>query len=86
MNDKIVHKNEITVDSKMKGELKLKLNCVKIVAEMKKQRLTSSALADKALCSVSTVQAVRNERNVSENSAKRIAHALGMTVEELKEA
>ncbi len=63
----------------------MKLSCAKIVAEMKRQRLTSSSLANKALCSVSTVQAVRNERNVSENSAKRIAQALGVTVEELKE-
>lgn len=52
---------------------------------MKRQRLTSSSLANKALCSVSTVQAVRNERNVSENSAKRIAQALGVTVDDLKE-
>lgn len=63
----------------------MKLSCAKIVAEIKRQRLTSSSLANKALCSVSTVQAVRNERNVSENSAKRIAQALGVTVEELKE-
>lgn len=63
----------------------MKLSCAKIVAEMKRQRLTSSSLANKALCSVSTVQAVRNERNVSENSAKRIAQALGVTVDDLKE-
>lgn len=62
----------------------MKLSCAKIVAEMKRQRLTSSSLANKALCSVSTVQAVRNERNVSENSAKRIAQALGVTVDDLK--
>ena len=63
----------------------MKLSCAKIVAEMKRQRLTSSSLANKALCSVSTVQAVRNERNVSENSAKRIAQAMGVTVDDLKE-
>lgn len=63
----------------------MKLSCAKIVAEMKRQHLTSSSLANKALCSVSTVQAVRNERNVSENSAKRIAQALGVTVDDLKE-
>lgn len=63
----------------------MKLSCAKIVAEMKRQRLTSSSLANKALCSVSTVQAVRNERNVSENSAKRIAQTLGVTVDDLKE-
>lgn len=63
----------------------MKLSCAKIVAEMKRQRLTSSSLANKALCSVSTVQAVLNERNVSENSAKRIAQALGVTVDDLKE-
>ena len=63
----------------------MKLSCAKIVAEMKRQRLTSSSLANKALCSVSTVQAVRNERNVSGNSAKRIAQALGVTVDDLKE-
>lgn len=63
----------------------MKLSCAKIVAEMKRQRLTSSSLANKALCRVSAGQAVRNERNVSENSAKRIAQALGVTVDDLKE-
>ena len=47
----------------------MKLDCVKIVSEMKRQRLTSMDLANKAMCGLSTVQAA----------------ALGVPLEELME-
>lgn len=63
----------------------MRLNCVRVVSEMKRQRLTSMELAQKALCGVSTVQSARNERSISKNSARRIANALGVPLEELLE-
>lgn len=63
----------------------MKLDCVKIVSEMKRQRLTSMDLANKAMCGLSTVQSARNERSISTNSARRIATALGVPLEYLKE-
>jgi len=63
----------------------LKLDCVKVVSEMKRQRLTSLDLANKAMCGLSTVQSARNERNISTNSARRLAAALGVPLENLKE-
>ena len=63
----------------------MKLDCVKIVLEMKRQRLTSMDLANKAMCGLSTVQSARNERGISTNSARRIAAALGVPLEELME-
>ncbi len=63
----------------------MKLDCVKIVSEMKRQRLTSMDLANKAMCGLSTVQSARNERGISPNSARRIAAALGVPLEELME-
>lgn len=63
----------------------MKLDCVKIVSEMKRQRLTSMNLANKAMCGLSTVQSARNERGISTNSARRIAAALGVPLEELME-
>ena len=63
----------------------MKLDCVKIVSEMKRQRLTSMDLDNKAMCGLSTVQSARNERGISTNSARRIAAALGVPLEELME-
>ncbi len=63
----------------------MKLDCVKVVSEMKRQRLTSLDLANKAMCGLSTVQSARNERNISTNSARRLAAALGVPLENLKE-
>ena len=62
------------------------LDCVKIVSEMKRQRLTSMDLANKAVCGLSTVQSARNERSISTNSARRIAAALGVPLDELMES
>lgn len=63
----------------------MKLDCVKVVSEMKRQRLTSLDLANKAMCGLSTVQSARNERSISSNSARRLAAALGVPLEDLRE-
>ena len=63
----------------------MKLDCVKVVSELKRQRLTSLDLANKAMCGLSTVQSARNGRNISTNSARRLAAALGVSVDDLKE-
>lgn len=64
----------------------MKLDCVKVVSEMKRQRLTSLDLANKAMCGLSTVQSARNERSISTNSARRLATALGVPLEDLVES
>lgn len=61
------------------------LDCVRVVAEIKRQHLTSLELANKAMCGLSTVQSARNARSISKNSARRIAAALGVSVDDLKE-
>ena len=63
----------------------MKLDCVKVVSEMKRQQLTSLDLANKAMCGLSTVQSARNERSISTNSARRLAAALGVPLEDLRE-
>lgn len=83
VNDRIVQKCRSRFYGK--GENNLRLDSVRIVSAMKKQRLTSMELAQKALCGLSTVQSARNERSISKNSAKRIAAALGVPLEELLE-
>ena len=52
------------------------LDDVRVVTELKRQRLTSFDLA-------STVQSARNGRSISTNSARRIASALGVPLENL---
>lgn len=59
------------------------LDDVRVVTELKRQRLTSFELASKALCGMSTVQSARNGRSISTNSARRIASALGVPLENL---
>ena len=87
MNDKNVRKNVFVVcNTIMKGETYCGFDCVKIVSEMKRQRLTSMDLANKAMCGLSTVQSARNERSISTNSARRLAAALGVPLDELIES
>ena len=59
------------------------LDDVRVVTELKRQRLTSFDLASKALSGMSTVQSARNGRSISTNSARRIASALGVPLENL---
>lgn len=61
----------------------MKFDAVLLVTEMKRQHMTSFDLAQKAFVSHSTVQSARNERSISRNSAKRIAAALGVSLESL---
>lgn len=63
----------------------MRIDRVKLIAEMARQNITAKALAEKAMISRLTVSAMRNGKSVNENSARRVAAALGITVECLKE-
>lgn len=63
----------------------MRLDRVKLIAEMARQNTTSSELAEKALVSRVTVSAMRCGKSVTENSARSVARALGVDVSELLE-
>lgn len=64
----------------------MRLDRVKLIAEMARQNTTSSELAEKALVSRVTVSAMRCGKSVTENSARSVARALGVDVSELLES
>ena len=63
----------------------MRIDRVKLIAEMARQDIRTQALADKAMVSRCTITALRGGKSCNENSVKRVADALGMTIEELKE-
>lgn len=63
----------------------MRIDRVKLISEMARKDLTVKALAEKALVSRMTVSAMRCGKSVNENSARRVAQALGMDVTELLE-
>ena len=58
---------------------------IKLIAEMARQDIGISQLANMASVSRCTVSALRGGKSCTENTVKRVAAALGVTVEELKE-
>ena len=70
----------------LKAEADRLLDAQPLSVMMKRQRLTSMDLANKAMCGLSTVQSARNERSISTNSARRLAAALGVPLDELVES
>ena len=63
----------------------MRLDAVKLVAALKKQNLRQKDIVYRTGISQNTISAVFNRKNCSENTAKKIAEALGVTVEELME-
>ena len=63
----------------------MRIDRVKLIAEMAKQNLHVQDLAEKALVSRVTVTAMRGGKSCSTNSARRVAQALGVPVEALLE-
>ena len=63
----------------------MRLDRVKLIAEMARQNTTSSELAEKALVSRVTVSAMRCGKSVTKNSARSVARALGVELAELLE-
>lgn len=63
----------------------MRINRVKLIAEMARQDMTVKALAEKAALSRLTISAMRSGKSVNENTATNVARALGMNLEDLKE-
>lgn len=63
----------------------MRLDRVKLIAEMARRNITSRELAEKALVSRVTVSAMRCGKSVTENSARSVARALGVELAELLE-
>ena len=63
----------------------MRIDRVKLIAEMAKQNLHVQDLAEKALVSRVTVTAMRGGKSCSTNSARRVAQALGVPLEALLE-
>ena len=61
------------------------LNRIALISEMAKQHLTILELRAASTVSISTIGAARCGRSITKNSAKRIAAALGVSVESLME-
>jgi len=63
----------------------MRLDRVKVFAEAMKQDLNCQQLAKKAGVSKSTVYGIKSGRSCSSETADKIADALGVTVDSLKE-
>lgn len=63
----------------------MRIDRVKLIAEMAKQNIGVADLSEKASVSRSTVTAMRGGKSCNVNSARRVAAALGMSVESLME-
>lgn len=61
----------------------MRIDRVKLIAEMARQSIKAQDLADKACVSRCTIVALRGGKSCTENSVKRVAAALGVTVESL---
>lgn len=63
----------------------MRIDRVKLIAEMAKQNIGVADLSEKASVSRSTVTAMRGGKSCNVNSARRVAAALGVSVESLME-
>ena len=58
---------------------------IKLIAEMALQNVSISELSEKACISRCTLSALRGGKSCTENTVKRVAAALGVSVDDLKE-
>ena len=63
----------------------MRIDRVKLIAEMARQDLTVKALAEKSGVCRMTVTGIRSGKSCAEASGKAIAHALGVPVESIIE-
>lgn len=63
----------------------MRIDRVKLIAEMARQNVRIKDLAEKALVSRVTITAMRGGKSCSTNSARRVAQALGVPLETLLE-
>lgn len=63
----------------------MRIDRVKLIAEMARQDMKVQELADKATVSRATVTALRGGKSCNENSVLRVSQALGVPMETLLE-
>lgn len=63
----------------------MRIDRVKLIAEMARQEIRVQELADKAGVSRVTITGMRGGKSCTENSVKHVAKALGVPVESLLE-
>lgn len=63
----------------------MRIDRVKLIAEMARKGINVNQLSELACVSRCTVSAMRGGKRCTENTVKRIANALGVTVDDLKE-
>ena len=63
----------------------MRIDRVKLIAEMARLDMSVASLSEKSAVSRSTVTALRGGKSCNANSVRRVATALGMTVESLLE-
>ena len=63
----------------------MRIDRVKLIAEMARQDVRIQELSEKAAVSRATITALRGGKSCNENSIRRVAAALGVTVESLLE-
>lgn len=61
----------------------MRIDRIKLIAEMARQDIKTQELADKANISRATVTALRGGKSCNENSIRRVAQALGVPLENL---
>lgn len=63
----------------------MRIGRIKLIAEMARQNVSISELSEKACISRCTLFALRGGKSCTENTVKRVAAALGVSVDDLKE-
>lgn len=63
----------------------MRIDRIKLIAEMARQDININDLSEKACISRCTLSALRGGKSCMENTVKRVAAALGVTVESLME-
>lgn len=63
----------------------MRIDRVKLIAEMARRDMKVQELADKAAVSRATINALRGGKSCNENSIRRVAQVLGLPLESLLE-
>ena len=63
----------------------MRIDRIKLIAEMARQDININDLSEKACISRCTLSALRGGKSCNANSVRRVASALGVTVESLME-
>lgn len=76
---------QMLITNYRKGEARMRIDRVKLVAKLTEQDMTQKRLAELAGVSRITVNSIKAGRSCSEKMGHKIANALGVDVEEIIE-